>query len=317
MPCTKPIRGVRYSDGVVRLRRGVPDSRLFGGGLKPELELPCGRCMDCKIRRSQDWTTRATHEASLHLSNAFLTLTFSDEGLALRELQRDRHPFDLDVADWQLFAKRLRKELNKQDRGRFRFFQVGEYGDEQLRPHYHALIFGQDFREDMIESWKDDLGHLTWRSRIVEKCWPYGFHEIKDLHPANIAYVCKYVQKKLYGARKSQALERVDSGSGECVTVRDELASMSRRPGIGHGWWEKYRTDAFPDDFIVLEGKKVPVPRYYAEQMKKEDPTGWEQIAKQREMSAAKRAADNVPERREVRAAVTKAKTALSRRRKL
>lgn len=321
MPCTKPIRGVRYADGTIRLKKGVPDHRIFGGGQKPELELPCGRCMDCKIRRSQDWTTRATHESQLHEKTSFLTLTFSDDGLGLRELQRDTHPFDLDVRDWQLFAKRLRKELHKRRMGTLRYFQVGEYGEQELRPHYHALIFGQDFREGLTAQWKDDQGHPVWTSEIVEKCWPYGFHEIKEMVPETISYVCKYVQKKLYGHQKTKALERVDSHSGECVTVRPELASMSRgrgeNKGIGHGWWRKWGQEVFPDDFVILKGKKTPVPKYYFKQLEQENPELAEAVTKLRQKSTAGRLDDNTPERRLVREKVTKAKTGLAAKRKL
>jgi len=273
--------------------------------------------MDCKIRRSQDWTTRAIHESTLHNTNSFITLTFSEDGLALRELQRNTHPYDLDVADWQLFAKRLRKELHKHNLGKFRFFQVGEYGDEGLRPHYHALIFGQDFRETETERWKDDLGHPVWTSRIVEKCWPYGFHEIKEMAPEAIAYVCRYVQKKLYGQRKTQALARIDCATGEEITVREELATMSRRPGIGHSWFEKYGSDAFPDDFIVIQGKKLPVPKYYFKQLEKQNEEQALAIRDERLKSAAGRAKHNTPERRLVREKVTKGKAQLAKRRKL
>lgn len=319
MPCTKPIRGVRHKDGVVRLLKGVPDARLFGGGTKPELELPCGRCMDCKIRRSSDWATRATHEASLHDDNCFLTLTFSDDGLALRELQHETHPFDLAMGDWQRFAKRLRKQLNKEGRGKFRFFQVGEYGDQEKRPHYHALIFGQGLRDE-TDKWKDDMGHPAWTSRIVEKCWPYGFHEIKEATPESISYVCKYVQKKLYGKKRTAANERIDLQTGEQTTVRDELASMSRGgdlKGIGWGWWDKYKHETFPDDFVVLKGQKKPVPKYYYKQLEKENPKLHEEVREERIKSTAGRAADNTPERRLVRDKVTKGKTKLARARKL
>jgi len=310
MPCTRPIRARRDLDGGITLLKGVPDARLFGGGTKPELELPCGHCLDCKIRRSQDWATRATHEAEQHLSNCFLTLTFSDEGLALRELQHGTHPYDLAMGDWQRFAKRLRKET------KFRYFQVGEYGDDEKRPHYHALIFGEDFRGDG-EQWTDEKGHPAWLSRTVEKCWPYGFHELKELTPETVNYVCRYVQKKLWGEKLKSSLERIDCETGESVTVRPELASMSRRPGIGHKWWEKYGKEVFPDDFVVLKGKKVPVPRYYMTQLEKENQELHELVKEERCKSAAGRVADNIPERRLVREKVTKGRVGLSRRRKL
>lgn len=278
--------------------------------------------MDCKIKRSQDWATRAYHEAAQYEANSFLTLTFSDEGLALRELRRDTHPFDLDVRDWQNFAKMLRKELKKTgDPRKLRFFQIGEYGDEANRPHYHALIFGHDFTEWETERWKDEKGHPVWLSKIIEKCWPYGFHEIKEMVPESIAYVCKYVQKKLYGKQRELALERVDSATGECITVRPELATMSRGgrkgKGIGYSWYEKFKRETFPDDFLVLEGKKIPVPRYYTKLLEQQDPELHERVREAREKSTAGRAADNTPERRLVRAKVTKGKLRLARKRKL
>lgn len=277
--------------------------------------------MDCKIRKSADWATRATHEATLHEKNAFLTLTFSDDGLALRELQRGTHPYDLDLQDWQLFAKRLRKALKTYQLGGFRFFMVGEYGDDALRPHYHALIFGQDFKETEDANWKDDQGHPAWTSRIVEKCWPYGFHEVKEMVPETINYVCKYVQKKLHGERLKNSLERIDSATGESVGVRPEFATMSRGrgeiKGIGHGWWKKYGAEVFPDDFVVLKGKKLPVPRYYYDKLKTENEDLALEVAEKRKTAAQKRVADNTPERRQVRAQVTDAKTRLAARRKL
>lgn len=38
---------------------------------------------------------------------------------------------------------------------------------------------------------------------------------------------------------------------------------MSRRPGIGFTWLNKWKDDVFPSDFLIVEGKKVPVPRAY------------------------------------------------------
>lgn len=283
--------------------------------------------MGCKLRRSQDWATRAQHEAEQYERNCFLTLTFSDEGLDYRELKTGKHPYDLDVRDWQLFAKRLRQAMARDDRKtrkamglpkapppKLRFFHVGEYGENGLRPHYHALIFGQDFLLGAT-TWKDDLGHLTWTHPIIEKCWPYGFHEIKELTPETVNYVAKYVQKKLYGEQYKDFHERIDSQTGECVTVKPEHATMSK--GIGAKWWDKYKNEVFPDDFVVVKGKKVPVPRYYTKKLQKENEELYEQVRDERCKSAAGRAADNTPERRLVRDKVTKARIGIAMTRKL
>jgi len=332
--CTSPIRGVRGLDGVVRLKKGIPDARLFGTGTRPELELPCGRCMDCKIRRASDWATRLAHEAAQHDRNCFLTLTFSDDGLALRELRHGTHPADLNLADWQLFAKRLRKELTSQQRRMekklgipkqpvlgFRFFQVGEYGDQGNRPHYHALIFGQDFTGEG-ETWKTELGFPAWNSRTIEKAWPYGLHQIQNMTPETIAYVSRYVQKKLYGHARERSLERLDLQTGEHVTVRPEFATMSRggrtkKGGIGKAWIDRYVNEVFPDDFVIVKGQKKPVPRYYSKLLEKTDEVLAEQVKREREEKAKKKSAHNTPERRAMRAKVTSGRVKLKRTRKL
>lgn len=315
MACTSPIRGVRYADGRVRPVRGVADSRLHGAkvwGNLAELELPCGRCGDCRVRKTTDWTTRLEHEATQHERAAFLTLTFSDEGLALRELQHGTHPFDLDMGDWQRFAKRLRKHIKT-----FRYFQVGEYGDQSKRPHYHALMFGEDFKIGTSAEWKTKEGFPRWTHPTIEKCWPYGFHEIGQVLPETIRYVARYVQKKRFGTELQNSLQRTDLLTGEFVGVRPELASMSRRPGIGSNWFKNYKHEVFPDDFVILDGKKKPVPRYYVNLLKRDDEAAAARLTEARAKKSQKRAPDNVPERRAARAQVTRAKIRGQGKRKL
>lgn len=38
---------------------------------------------------------------------------------------------------------------------------------------------------------------------------------------------------------------------------------MSRRPGIGRAWAEKYYGDWYRDDFSIMNGHKVKPPKYY------------------------------------------------------
>ena len=79
------------------------------------------------------------HEASLHERNCFLTLTFDDLHLPASG--------SVNVRDVQLFLKRFRKALTYRNM-KIRFFACGEYGDKNLRPHYHLIIFGYDFADD-------------------------------------------------------------------------------------------------------------------------------------------------------------------------
>ena len=38
---------------------------------------------------------------------------------------------------------------------------------------------------------------------------------------------------------------------------------MSKKPGLGLTWFEKYKSDIYPGDYVVIEGKKKRVPQYY------------------------------------------------------
>ena len=48
-----------------------------------KLLVPCGHCIECRINRAQDWSTRAMLESKYYLSNWFVTLTYEDNCLPL------------------------------------------------------------------------------------------------------------------------------------------------------------------------------------------------------------------------------------------
>lgn len=257
------------------------------------LDLPCGKCADCRAAKAEEWAVRCTHEARQHShpdgssNNSFLTLTYSDEGLAQRQKKEGTDPRTLSVRDWQLFAKRLRKTV-----GPFKFLMSAEYGEgAKRRPHYHALIFGQDFSNDRT-LWRTKDGRTAFRSPTLEKLWPSGFHDIRPMVPANINYVCQYVRKKLDGPKGELDNERIDYQTGEVTTVLPPFALMSRGGrtgrGIGAAWIAKNAQDAFPTDFLIIDGKRKRVPRYYLEQTKKNDPDTAHKVRAKRAKAATK-----------------------------
>lgn len=298
MACVRPMPAAWGGDGhkPVFLPRSQAD--------KANLELPCGFCVGCRIDQASDWAARCTHEAQLHKhkdgtpNTAFITLTFSDAGLEDREKNDKNHPnvHTIQKRDWQLFAKRLREKL-----GPFRFLMTGEYGDERLRPHYHALLFGQDFREDRVTCVDARTGRTFYRSANLAELWPRGDARIQEMVPETINYVCRYVTKKLRKRDSApQLYERVDGLTGEVFSVSKEFGLMSRNPGIGADWYKKYRGDVFPSDFTVIQGRKHRVPRFYLNKYQIEEPEEAERIKTKRQAAAEARAADNTPERREV-----------------
>lgn len=251
------------------------------------------------------------HEASMHAVNSFLTLTFAVD------------PISLDVEHLQLFFKRLHNRgLSR------RSYACGEYGEDLGRPHYHVLLFGEDFSADRWHFYTSEGGFPVFRSPTLEACWPHGHSEIGDITFESASYVAGYVQKKLKGkAVDGLFLEdgllphytRVDETTGELHFVKPEFAVMSRggrggRGGIGKGWLEKHRSEVLRDDWVLSRGRLVKPPRYYDELNKVVAPERLQELKAQRVEVAKEFASDRTPERLAVRERVARAKYQNGRR---
>lgn len=247
MTCFHPLPAYRTRGGGVTLRRSE-------GWVDRPVRLPCGKCLGCRERLAQDWSVRCVHEAQMHERNSFVTLTYDQVNL----------PEDgsIDVSHWQGFAKRFRHKF-----GPFRFFHCGEYGELNLRPHYHALIFGHDFSFDRFK-----IGgrgkHDYFLSPSLSATWGKGFVTIGNLSVDSARYVARYSLKK--GAPDDARYERVDK-HGEVSFVRREYVTMSRRPGVGSSWFEKFGGEVFPADEVVHEGRTYRPPRFYDERLGAEE----------------------------------------------
>lgn len=286
MPCYSPLRGFKAKVPGKSGRRGIVFNPKDGFPDLP-IEVPCGKCIGCRMAKAKEWSIRIVHEASCFDKNSFITLTYDDEHL----------PYDggLNVQHFQKFMKRLRFELKQP----IRFFHCGEYGDKLKRPHYHAIIFGWDFPDKKIHSEKG--GHKVYVSEQLTRLWPFGFSTVGSVTTESANYVARYTLKKVTGDAAENAYTRVDPETGEAFKVSPEYVTMSRMPGIGNVWYQQYKDDCYPKDFVTDKGKKFPIPRYYDRQLEKEDPDLFETIKAQRTKKAKKRSKDTTPERLAVR----------------
>lgn len=198
---------------------------------------PCGKCFDCKLRKTREWSYRILNECSLYDNNMMITLTYNDKNLPADKQLNYRHV--------QLFLKKLRKYFYPK---KIRFFCSGEYGKKHLRPHYHLIIFDCLF-DDLYFYKKDKKGTDLYRSPQLEKLWTFGFScVVKDLTYDACFYVAKYLQKS--------------SPSGTSPFVH-----MSLKPGIGAKWLdtlsEKKIESLLKSEKIYHNGHYTSVPRYY------------------------------------------------------
>lgn len=288
MACYSPLTAWKGPGGSITFnqKQGYYD--------KP-LSLACGQCIGCRLEKQRNWAVRCTHEAQMHPRNCFITLTYSDAELPLNR--------SLDVQHWQKFAKRVRKNV-----GPFRFLHCGEYGPTTLRPHYHALLFGLDFTEDSIPVAGRNPGHELRVSAKLTTLWPYGFHTVGPITPATTAYVASYTVKKLSGPAKESAYQRVNAHTGECWDVSPEYATMSRNPGLGTSWFQKYYGDVYPSNFVLFNSQPVTPPPFYDQLLAKQDPTLASKMIDQRRKHLRSNAWNNTTDRLEVRETVAEAK---------
>lgn len=224
----------------------------------------------------------------MHESNIFVTLTYDND-----HLPADR---SLVYRDYQLFMKKLKKKFGGKQ---IRFYMAGEYGEQFGRPHYHACFFGFDLPDKVL--WKMERENPLYTSEILTKVWGKGFTSIGGVTFQSAAYVARYIMKKVTGDLAADHYEWMDPETGEFHQRRPEFTNMSRRPGVGSGWFQKFQKDVFPDDFVVVNGKKVTPPRFYTNQYEVLYPEEVAAIKRRRKKRAAKRSADNTPARLRVR----------------
>lgn len=249
---------------------------------------------------------RCVHEASLHPDNIFITLTYDNDHLPPGG--------SLFYRDYQLFMKRLLVHTERHTNRPIgvRFYMCGEYGETFGRPHYHAILFNYDLEDKVL--WRMERGNPLYTSSILSDLWGKGHTSVGGVTFQSAAYVARYIMKKVTGDAAEEHYMRIDEETGEVFNRRPEFTNMSRRPGIGSKWFDKYMDDVFPDDFVVLNGKKVTPPRFYTNRFELLYPDEVAALKRRRKARAERRASDNTPDRLRVREKVLESRLTLLKR---
>lgn len=247
--------------------------------------VPCQRCMGCRLEHSRQWAIRCMHEKQLHTCSEFLTLTYDNAYLPKGG--------SLVRADPQLFLKRLRFEYGYP----IRFYGCGEYGAKSKRPHYHFILFNYQSSDKRFYK-NTKSGEPLYNSRAIARLWPYGFNVIGDVTFKSCAYVARYVTEKLNGdmARKKYVSVTTD---GEVVDLLPEFSMMSRRPGIGAGWFDRFGAHAYEWDSVIMNGREVRPPRFYDTRFEVLDKDRFEFLKSERRRNVDR--SDNSSARRHVK----------------
>lgn len=218
------------------------------------LTVPCGKCIACKIQKRKEWSIRMLHELNSWDDACFLTLTYSEEHLPFYPggaYGPVPYPWPtLKKSDIQKFFKRLRRDLNNENRN-IKYFACGEYGEKTQRPHYHAIVYGlglsRNDRLQVMENWP----FCDWKNSQIRK-GSFGLVE-----PDSIQYVAGYINKKF-----------------DNVVEYEEYHKYGREPtfrilsqGIGKEYIYENAEQLFQNGFITHRSVPQSIPRYYLDKL--------------------------------------------------
>jgi len=321
MPCTRPLQAYRSLT-----KKTQTDNQLISLKLKDVSQygpyetflLQCGQCQSCRITRSRQWALRCVHEADQWEHNCFITLTYADEHLQIETKECEKCPIykkrnpnepcakgSICKRDFQLFMKRLRKKFKGiepvpgTNRFPIRYFHCGEYGEKLTRPHHHACVFNFQFpdrvRHEAAPRFRapqeiEGKTYQLYTSKILSELWPMGYHRIGEVTWQSAAYVARYVTKKINGPEAAihYLNGHPDLETGECYYIEPEYITMSRRPGIGAYWFNKYGEKQYEKDYITHLGIKYGIPSYYDKLLDKLPHANLKLIQKERRQRLSK-----------------------------
>ncbi|QCQ84739.1 replication initiator protein [Blackfly microvirus SF02] len=286
MSCVKPLRAY--------WRNAARDGITFNANMsatKIPFGLPCGRCIGCRLEKARQWGLRCLHEKKMHSTSCYLTLTYHNDYLP--------DGGTVVVRDMQLFFKRVHNRLLKRRGYGIRYFCGAEYGEDNGRPHYHALMFGYDFPDKVIHG-RNARGEPLFVSKELSEVWFQGFSTIGEITFDSAVYCAKYALKKVNGDARAAHYTVYDE-DGVCYERVPEFAIMSRNPGIGASYYAKYGKEVRDHDSVIVNGREVRPPRFYDTKSEFVDAESFALMKKKRKRMAVLNRLDNTVERLRVK----------------
>lgn len=232
----------------IKIKVGVLKHKATSSGFAL---VPCGHCLNCCVNKARIWTSRIILEACSHSDTSFVTLTYDDFNLP--------DPPVVSVPEMQKFLKRFRYHAKK----KIRYFCVGEYGDENQRPHYHLVMYNVHPVLDwnsLAKSWTNDDGLL--------KCQPERLQAV-ELTPELARYIAGYITKK---AKNQNNQWEFESQKNLNASGLREWSIMSKGIGRHAVMQAQKKADVWNHEIKMIRtgGKKYPIGRYLKKQTHKE-----------------------------------------------
>lgn len=200
MPCYHPLGAYVYIDSsqnkrlrfIPAYKAGDEQRHRLPIGAYSFTQVPCGKCIGCRLDYASNWADRLCLEALDYPSDRrwFITLTYDDSHLPPLGKCGIHTLFPRDVT---LFLKRLRSAYPSED---IRYFYSGEYGEsDNKRPHYHLILFGHSF-DDLKYYKANPQGDPLFTSDKLTALWRCGHAVVGEFTWNTAAYTARYVLKR-------------------------------------------------------------------------------------------------------------------------
>lgn len=241
------------------------------------IQIPCGKCIGCRIDYSRSWADRLTyHSIGRENCSYFLTLTYDDAHQSSEDYIPAYDIYTLNYEHMDIFIKRLR---NKFRDAQIDYYYAGEYGDSSFRQHFHVICFNM-FIPDLKFYKTNPLGDCLYTSEILDSLWGKGYVVIGLFNWRNAAYTARYVEKK----RDGRAMIEYTA-----LGLEPEKCRCSRRPGIAYDYYESNYQDIWKNNGLLVprdvnSSGKLGIPRYFR-RLAEEKEIGLEDFYKWRERS--------------------------------
>lgn len=257
--------------------------------------IPCGKCIGCRLEYSREWANRGYLESKLYKENYFITLTYNEKNLPTnyetetKDGKKYEPKYEKEI-DWTRgtlkpehltkFMHDLRQHIKREYNATgIRFMACGEYGDKGERPHYHIILFNIHLPVETFYNPRINDGHIYYQNTIIESCWKYGISNISEASWNNIAYTARYITKKITGKQS----EEIYAIKGQ----NKEFFRVSRMPGIGKPYYDKYKEKIYKNDEIIIKNQEGVIhckpPKYFDALYQEENQKHWQEIKRKRQ----------------------------------
>lgn len=259
----------------IRIRN--PSKYDFKRRWKPFIDVPCGKCLYCLQRRSNNFAFRIACELKCSKFNPlFVTLTYNEDFIPIAYPPRGSDFSESDIPESDFYFSRggstlpdskrqevcsdkCRSVLRREDFTRFlkrfrtkvdlrlRYFGCGEYGSPVDpivgRPHFHFIIWSHDGFISISDLY-----------RAIVDSWHYGFVTIRNVSSAHVHYVAKYCCGKFFtdnpfsNNKSFRPFIACSKGLGKCFLTTQ---------------MKKYIFDNLGNfTYLPINGEKFSLPRY-------------------------------------------------------